>query len=62
MQSPESLEDMHMGRDIRHMSMQSSRSMPNELFLDQVCLMAQPLNSQVPPSKRPELHCYAPAV
>ena len=42
MQSPESLEDMHMGRDIRHMSMQSSRSMPNELFLDQVCLMAQP--------------------
>ncbi|CAL5227483.1 g10461 [Coccomyxa viridis] len=36
MPSPESLEDMHMGRDIRHMSMQSSRSMPNELFLDQV--------------------------
>lgn len=36
MQSPESLEDMHMGRDIRNMSMQSSRSMPNEVFLDQV--------------------------
>ncbi len=35
-QSPESLEDMHTGRDIRHMSMQSSRSMPSELFLDQV--------------------------
>ena len=41
LQSPESLEDMHMGRDIRHMSMQSSRSMPNELFLDQVRLMAK---------------------
>lgn len=34
MQSPESLEDMHMGS--RQLTMQSSRSMPNEIFLDQV--------------------------
>ena len=36
-QSPESLEEMHMGRDIRQMPMKSSRSMPNEFFLDQAC-------------------------
>ena len=36
-QSPESLEEMHMGRDIRQMPMASSRSMPNEFFLDQAC-------------------------
>ena len=35
-QSPESLEDMHLGRDIRQLPMTSSRSMPNEMFLDQV--------------------------
>ena len=34
-QSPESLEEMHMGRDIRQMPLNSSRSMPNEFFLDQ---------------------------
>lgn len=36
-QSPESLEDLHLGRDIRQLPMTSSRSMPNEMFLDQVC-------------------------
>ncbi len=38
-QSPESLEEMHMGRDIRQMPMASSRSMPNEFFLDQACML-----------------------
>ena len=38
-QSPESLEEMHMGRDIRQMPMASSRSMPNEFFLDQACCL-----------------------
>ena len=40
-QSPESLENMHMGRDIRQMPMNSSRSMPNEFFLDQACCQAE---------------------
>ena len=40
-QSPESLEEMHMGRDIRQMPMASSRSMPNEFFLDQACCRPQ---------------------
>ena len=41
LQSPESLEEMHMGRDIRQMPMASSRSMPSEFFLDQACCQPQ---------------------